>query len=296
MTRMLIRVAALLCLCTAAQAQTLQVLDYGAEPRAPLRYTFTAGHSEKVAMVMSMESKQELNGQAMPGANFPPTRTIMSMRVAEVAADGSARLEITTHSAEADLTQAGDAANQALLGQTLAMESQMKGSYRIDTRGRIIDTSIDLPESANALMSGAGQQVMNDLLGSQNDSVQPLPEQAVGVGARWLVENRIAVAGVEQLVTQEYTLRSRSGDHIELDVQMKQELGNLPAAALAEGMTASSSASGSGHMALDLRRLMPIMSMEVNSVTSIGMPAQQGAAGSMKMTMQMKVSTAPAAD
>ncbi len=294
MTRLLIRVAALLCLCTAAQAQsTLLILDYGAEPRAPLRYQFTAGQSERVTMEMAMGMSQEVNGQMVPVMQVPPVRSTMNVRVTDVAADGSARIEFDTHSAEADLSRAGGAGDQALLSRTLAMQSQMKGWYRTDTRGRTLETGISMPDGA---MPAAASQVMNDLLGDQNETVQPLPEEAVGVGARWKVESRMTVAGATVVQTQEFTLRSRTGSRVELDARMTQGIPDLGTVAGAETVTGSSSSAGSGKLIIDLHKLTPVMTMEINSGSNISAPAQGGAATSMKMNMQMKMSVAPAAD
>jgi hypothetical protein len=292
--RPLIRIAALLCLCSAAHAQpSLQILDYGAEPRAPLRYVFTAGQSERVTMEMAMAMSQEVNGQMVPVAQLPPVRSTMNVRVTDVAPDGSARLEFETRSAEADMTQAGGPGDQARLGETLAMQSQMKGWYRTDTRGRTLETGISMPDGA---MPAAASQMMDDLLGNQNETVQQLPEEAVGIGARWRVEQRISAAGVEEVQTEEYTLTSRSGSRIELLAHMTQGLASLPPAAVAEGITGSSSATGSGKLTIDLHKLTPTMTMEVNSGTAMSTPTQQGQPKTMKMNMQMKMSIAPAAD
>jgi len=292
MTRRLIRVAALLCLCTGAHAQSLQVLDYGAAPRAPLRYQFTAGQSERVAIEMDMSMTRQVNGQPVPVATVPPIRSTMNVHVTEVAADGSARVEFETLSSEARATQGGVPIDQAGLNRALATESLLKGSYRTDTRGRILDTGVSLPDGA---MPAAASQMMNDLLGNQNETVQQLPEEAVGIGARWRVERRMTVAGATLVQAEEYTLRSRSGDRVELDVSMTQELSGAATPGPAV-QAASSNAKASGKLVIDLHKLTPTMTMEVNGGTSVSPPGGQSQPAAMEIGVHMKMSLAPAAD
>ncbi len=185
MTRPLVGAAMLLCLCAAANAQsTLQVLDYGAEPRSTIRYQFKPGQIDRATMEMAMSMSMEMNGEKVPSVVMPPVRMTMELRVTEVMADGSARLEFRTTSAEAPVEQVAGQANQALLNRTLAGITLLSGSYRTDTRGRVLESNVSLPES---VMPANAVQTMNELMGQGNESLQQFPEEVVGAGARWQV-------------------------------------------------------------------------------------------------------------
>jgi hypothetical protein len=292
MTRILAGIISL-CLCAAAQAQsTLEVLDYGAEPRAPLRYHFVTGQSERAMMEMSINMASERDGKQVPMSNMPPTRTTMNLRVTEVLADGSARVEFETRSTEAPMGQAGGPANQAQLEKTLAGLSLLKGWSLTDTRGRVLDSGVSLPDGAMPAMT---MQMMNEMMGDQSEAVQQFPEEAVGRGARWRVIQRRDMAGVKLATGQEYTLRSRSGNRVELDTRIIQPTADPATAPLPPGMPIQGVPTGTGTMVVDLNSLVPTIVMEVGSTTTIPAPAASQAPA-MKMIMQMRMTTGPAKD
>jgi hypothetical protein len=72
-------------------------------------------------------------------------------------------------------------------------------------------------------------------------SVVPLPEVAVGVGARWKVVSRLKRAGVIVKQTATYGISARKGDQLTVDVELRQigepqvlSARGLPAGAVAE--------------------------------------------------------------
>jgi hypothetical protein len=292
MKRSLLAVATLLCLGTVANAQsTLQVLDYGAEPRATLRYQFKAGQSERATMEMSINASMEMNGQKMPSTAMPPIKATMSMLVTEVAPDGSARLEFKTQSAEAPVDQVEGQASQALLSRTLAGLTLVSGSYRTDTRGRVLESNVSLPEG---YVPAATAQTMNQLMGQGNETLQQFPDEAVGPGARWQVVQKQQIAGVAITIGQEYTLKSRSGNRVELAVRTATPAGasSVPAAA---GVLANVAPSTSGTLLIDLNKLVPTISVQGGSDASMTLPGQSEPQV-MKISSQMRMSVAPATE
>lgn len=294
MIRVLAGAAALICLSLPAHAQsTLRMIDTGAEPRAPLRYTFTVGQTERAVTEMVMSSSTEMNGKTDAGPSMPPVRSAMSMRVTEVAPDGTARLEFKTDSAEAAAGHSGPTPNQAQLNSTLAGLSQLAGWYRIDTRGRVLQSGVSLPES---LSSGPAAQMMEDMLNEQDTTLQQFPEEAVGQGARWEVVQTSAIGPIRMVMTQEYTLRSRSGNRVELDVSGTQTL-DLPADVQPAGASVSSGGNSStGKMSVDLDRLVPHGDMVASSTTTMSRPVAGGEAQVTKMQSQMRMTTGPATE
>jgi hypothetical protein len=291
MKRSLLAVATLLCLGTVAHAQsTLQVLDYGTEPRATLRYQFKVGQSERATMEMSINASMEMNGQKMPSTAMPPIKATMSMLVTEVAPDGSARLEFRTQSAEAPVDQVEGQASQALLNRALAGLTLVSGSYRTDTRGRVLESNVSLPEG---YVPAATAQTMNQLMGQGNETLQQFPDEAVGPGARWQVVQKQQIAGVAITIGQEYTLKSRNGNRIELAV--KTATPATAAASAANGVLASVAPTTSGTMLIDLNKLVPTISVQGGSDSTMTLPGQ-GEPQVMKISSQMRMSVVPATE
>jgi hypothetical protein len=288
-------VAAMLwCVAAAAGAQsTIQVLDYGSEPRSTLRYQFRPGQVDRANMEMAMSMSMDINGAKVPAVVIPPMKMTMELRVIDVAADGSAQVGFKVQSAEGSVEQVAGAANQALLNRALAGITQVSGTYRTDTRGRTLESKIAAPDSlvpANALQS------MNDILGQGNEELQQFPEEVVGVGARWQSTQRHEVAGSTVTMVQEFTLKSRSGNRIELLVKSGAPvIAPVPAAgaAAAAVAAAASSTTAAGTIQIDLQKLVPTMSIDTATSTSI---QGQDATQSMKMNAQMRMSVVPVAE
>jgi hypothetical protein len=292
MTRLLAIIASLHCLSSVAHAQSsLQILDYGAEPRTPLRYKFEVGKTERAMMEMTMSMATELNGKLVPATSLPPTRTTMLLRVTEVAADGSARLEFETQSAESPVGQVTGQANQAALDRTLAGLSMLKGWYRTDTRGRVLETGVTLPEG---FVPDMAKPMMDEMMNAASDAMEQLPEEALGLGARWQVVQNFDIGGMKMSQGQEYTLRARSGNRVEFATKIIQPANpDVSVMPLVPGMSIHSVSSGSGTTVIDLHALSPTMTMEINTTTTMS-SASQNKSMPTKMVMQMKMTVGPA--
>lgn len=293
LTKSLASFATLLCLATAANAQgTLRVLDYGAEPRSTIRYQFKPGQVDRVAMEMAMDMAMEMNGQKMPAVAIPPIKLTMELRVVDVAADGSARLEFKTQSAEAPMDQVAGAGAQAALGRSLAGMTLLSGSYRSDTRGKLLESQVSLPDGylpANAL------QTINEMLGQGNENLQQFPEEVLGVGARWQLLQQRTVASKTLTMLQEFTLKSRSGNQLELLMK-----GSAPVITEGPGTSAAPPAdfvpTATGSLRVNLQKLVPTGSIESASNSSTSLPTQDGSTRTMNVSARMRMSMMPAAD
>ena len=299
MKRILIAAFSMFVLSVSAYAgPSLRVLDYGAEPRAPIRYQFKVGKAEHSTMEMAMSMSMEMDGKAMPMPAMPAVRASATTRVTEVSADGSARLEFDTHSAEMEVGGASGALDARAVSNLLGGLSQLKGWYRVDPLGRMMDADVTLPESLlQGLSAEAVRQMMDDLVDQQSNALQQFPEEALGVGARWEVVGDLKLGPLAVRTTEEFTLRSRSGTRVELGMRATQQM--LPDASVAAA-GASLQAGGpgsSGTMVIDLEGSMPEFSMVAEQSTEVTVPAQAGAEPrTMKSRSQMRMTLAPAAE
>lgn len=300
--RLLVSGSASLILCATAHAQatgqapqaaadaaaqtTVQLIDAGTGPREALRYTFRNGSSQKAAIDLSMQMALDLGGQHVPLGSIAPLRMTMDMKVAEVGSDGAARLEFALVSAEViDATAPG--AGQ--LQQELARIEKVSGSYRMDTRGQISESKVDLPQDASAVAAG-------ELVGNMEQTMQqlaaPFPLEPVGTGARWQVvqQANTGVANISQ--TAEYTLRSRTGSHLELDVKIIDSsidvADALPPGARVLGMRLE----GGGSTSIDLTTLVPTADIDVSTQIAMSISAQ-GQSQNMMMDLQMQQAMRP---
>jgi hypothetical protein len=120
------------------------------------------------------------------------------------------------------------------------------------------DAKLDIPSSVPA----AAQQIMSGMSQSVESMVTPLPQEAVGVGARWQVVSRLATGGADILQSAIYTLKSRSGNRATLDISLVQLAASdtIHTPQMPAGMNAKIkgfSSSGTGTTQMDLKSIAP---------------------------------------
>lgn len=273
---------------TAVPAQTrVELIEVGTAPHQPLRYSFQQGRSERAVLDTNMRLALSFGGQMIPMGDLPPIRMTLQMQTAEVAADGSARIGFELLSAEAE---AGHP-QTAQINQALANTKGLSGSYRVDPRGQVSDSQVDAPAEGTAPQGGAA--VFDDLERSMQQLAAPFPEQPVGPGARWRVSQNVENADMRMSQTAEYTLRSRQGNRIELDVKMTdaslEALGGLPPGAKVDAVKIE----GGGSSAIALDGLVPTARVDATFDMSLSMQAE-GQTQNLGMNMQMRQAIAPA--
>ncbi|MHC4537188.1 MAG: hypothetical protein ACYS6K_24845, partial [Planctomycetota bacterium] len=162
---------------------TVKLLDAGAEPRTALRYKFQANQSEKIVMEMSMAMAMETGGQKQPETQVPVTQMTMTIDSKEVSAEGNLHYEFELEQVEV-LPKPGinPAMVNAMKQKTSSMQG-MRGSATVTSRGFTKDNEIKLPAGIDPQM----KQSIDNMKQSMNQMSAPLPEEPVGIGARWQV-------------------------------------------------------------------------------------------------------------
>lgn len=272
---------------TAVPAQTtVELIEAGSTPHQPLRYRFEAGRSARAALDMNMRISLSLGGQQVTLGDVPPIRMVLQMRTAEVAADGSARVRFELLSAEAEASHP----QAAQINQALANTRGLSGSYRVDARGQVSDSQVDVPQDGQ--LPPGGEAVFEDLERSMQQLAAPFPVEAVGPGARWRVQQNVDNADMRMSQTAEYTLRTRQGNRIELDVKMVdaslEALGALPPGAKVDAVKIT----GGGQSAIPLDGLVPTAHVDAVFDLRLSMQAE-GQSQSLDMNMQMRQAVSP---
>lgn len=286
LNRSLLAFAACTVLSSAAAAQsTVELLEAGASPRAPLRYSFESGRTERASLDTLLQISILLGGQQLPLGAMPPIKMVMQLRSSDVAADGSARIDFELVSSEAN----GEDLQAMQMNQALQATKGLTGWYRVDNRGRLSAGQLNLPEG-----SAAGQATgLQDIQQSMQQMAAPLPEESVGAGARWRVVQNVSTNDMKMRQTAEYTLRSRSGNRVELDVKLvdasMESLPTLPAEVKLDSLQMQ----GGGSTAIQLDRLVPSGTVDADIAMTMSMSAQ-GQSQNMAMNMKLKQAIAPA--
>ena len=136
----------------------------------------------------------------------------------------------------------------------------------MNDRGRTLSANMKVPEGAPADVK---QMIDSMQRGVQNFSA-PLPDEPVGLGAKWEVRMVIEAGGLRLNQTATYTLKELSSDGYSADVSLKQSSGkqemklpNLPPGTTVE--VQSMTGEGAGTLRAQLNHLVPTSKLELTS-------------------------------
>ncbi|MCH9686953.1 MAG: hypothetical protein K0V04_36295 [Deltaproteobacteria bacterium] len=241
----------------ARKAPTIVLVDAGQEPRAMLALHPSAGSVETFTLSMGTRMSLSEGNDQMPSLPVPTTQTRLRLEVKEVNADGF----VVHHAVEAvDVKAAGETPPPpevlAKVRETVEPLTHYRSQIQLDPRGEFVSGEVQFPRDLPAPVHSAMQQ-MTQSLGQLS---VPLPEAAVGPGARWTVVSELSQAGTQVRQTSEYTLVSRTDDTVNIEATVAQEL--LDPNVAVPGMPGDArvgefSSSGKGSFVLDLRRIAP---------------------------------------
>jgi hypothetical protein len=154
----------------------------------------------------------------------------------------------------------------------------MKGHAIVSSRGFTKEADLVIPPK---MMDPETKQFMEEIKQSPYQMSRPLPEEAVGVGAKWLTTTTVKQDGMilKQSITSE--LRSLSGDAAKVSCTIKQTCMAVD--------VKSFTSSGNGEMNLDLGRLIPsLATVHVTSRWIETMAQGQDMAMKLDMTVGMQ--------
>lgn len=198
----------------------MTLIDPGEEPRTELRYEYTDGQPIAATMRQTQSLTQTIDGQAGPAVEY----TVESDLNGEIQTDGDTFTARTTIE-NVRLADGADPAIEQQLGETLSLLNGVTTVTTTDDRGQILDSSV---ENAEALQAQPMlMQMVESMVERSNISV-PLPQEPVGVGARWSSMQEINSVGMVIRQTTETELRSLDGSLAELAVTSTQEPPDSP--------------------------------------------------------------------
>jgi hypothetical protein len=195
----------------AADTSAVTLITAGEEPRTELRYDLTDGQPVSATIRQTQELTQIIEGQRGPQVSL----TSLFDLVGDVRTDGDVftmRVSLengrVADDTDPDLAEAMSESMSTLEGMTFV--------NTFDARGQIIDSGI---ENADAYEGNPMMSIID-----QSSLSAPLPEEPVGVGARWSSTQKLDSQGVEVTQITETELLSIDGSEAELKVTTTQDV------------------------------------------------------------------------
>lgn len=243
-----------------ADAPEVDVLDPGAEPRQELRYRLEPGSAYQFLQELAFE-------QTISGTTVTYTTSTETSVTVESVDDDVATIRLVSGATTVEVPADAPPELATQLESAMAALEGAVTTLRMDARGRVLDSDIDLGDGGGLVASLADQ-----LTSSMSQLAVPFPDEPVGPGARWRTTVDFDVSGVTTEVTNEITLTSVADGVIDASFVADIEQSGL----------ATGSGQGSGTYRLDLTTPVPELESTVESSAQA-----QGAEFTQRTTQRM---------
>lgn len=232
------------------------LLEAGSDPKSEIKYAFKTSTSETTIMTMDMTMRMDMGQGSAPPVPLPQVEMALDMKTAGAAEpNGDMKLSGVVSSVKVNAGASSQEQQVAkAMGDSLAGIKGMNISYFVSPKGRTHGVKVDLPKDAPP----QGKMMVDQMQQSFENLMAPLPDEAVGVGAKWVVLTRVA-SGADIIQWTTYTLRKRDGDKLELEASVSQ-LAASPKITAGPAGTAdvqSFSSSGVGLTYMDVTHVAP---------------------------------------
>ena len=260
----------------------VKVLSTGTGPKRPLRYTVAPGTKDRIDMTMQMGVSVEMPGMGAQEMAGPAMKMGIDVDVASVAPNGD--INFTQKISEATMDGPGMPAGMldSIKGLAIAMV--------VDSRGLVKTMNID--------DSKLGDPALKQVLASAGlDRLStPLPEEPVGLGAKWQVSQSLETQGIKLDQLSEFEVVAMDDKSATLALTLTQTA--PPQTVSPPGMPAGVEASiagmnGTGTGKLVLTPGTLVMTGDMNVKSNITMDINmQGQSQRMTTSTDMKMSIA----
>lgn len=239
----------------------VELLNAGTEPRQKLRFKPTVNAKQTTTVKMNMDMATSIADQPLPKFSFPAIVMTIETVVTKVDANGDIHYQFSY----SDVDVAGDTTVPPKVLNAMRLQlkkmSGMRGFAIVDNRGQTKAANFVLPEGLDQNTKQMLEQVSNSL----EESSFPVPEQAIGIGAKWRVSSSPRNGGMNLTQVATYHLVSLQDNVATLNMSMEQQAApqNVTRPGLPPGATLalkSFSTQGQGQVTVPLNQLMPLSS------------------------------------
>jgi hypothetical protein len=276
---------------TSTGSTQVKLLEPGSEPRKQLRFHPKAGDKQSMVMTMKIGMGVKVGDTPEQPIKLPTMKLVMDMSVKDVAPNGDITYEIVTSDAsvvdEPDvIAQVAEAMKNAMGGM-----KGIGGTGTISSRGIGKGTDIKAPEGADPQV----KQFVEQMKETMSRVASPLPEEAIGAGAKWEIKMPIKSQGMTLNQTATYQLVSIEGDSAAAKTSVTQTASNQkiqnPMMPGTKVDLTKLTGHGTGEIKFDLGQLVPpeaSVAFHQEMMTSTT-PSNSGQKQAMEMKMDLNL-------
>lgn len=263
------------------------LLEPGAEPRQVLRLHPKSGEKQTVAMTVTMSMGMQMPNVPMQMVKLPAMVLTVGVTPTEISAEGDVQFDLVFE----DVDVAAESGSTPEMAE--AMKAQLAGvkgltiTRVLTDRGFSIKTEMKIPPGSTAEV----RKAMEEMKESFSATEILLPEEPVGVGARWEVKRKLRTSGMALDQTAIFDLDSVEGNVIKTKASVQQRAANQKIAhpMIPQAKVDLLKLTGTGEMGMtvDLGKILPVRgTVDDTTEMTLGLDA-----GGQKQTMPMKTET-----
>jgi hypothetical protein len=263
----------------------VRMLRAGAEPRQILRFSPKPGDAQTVTITIKMGMALQMGPGPGQGMKLPPMQITFDTVVKSVSDDGDIEYETVIK----DVTVMDDPDSPPQMVEAIKASmggiKGLSGAGVYSNRGISKRTELKASTSKDPMVLQAAEQMKD----AMSNFATPLPEDPVGVGARWEVRIPIKSQGMTVNQTTIHDLVSMDGDQIGLTSAITQNAANqkIPNPTM-PSMTVDvtkMTGKGTGSTTMNLGQILPTAGTgKMHSDITMSMNA-----GAQRQTMNMKM-------
>jgi hypothetical protein len=276
---------------------SIVVLDPGRPPRRKLRYVWNAARDEQLAMDLQTTASSTTSASAEPtGASaapsqvpLPSVRVVLAIHPQTVSSDGELRYAWRTTSATVRVDARTPPAISDGMRAEVAQIEHLSGTAVVTARGLVREVTVEPGTPAD---SGGTGQMIDQIRQTLRDLSAPLPEEDVGVSARWQKTSELDASSAHISQTDTFTLAALQRATGTLDDALSQTASPQSLRVPGSGQATpahmdSLVASGNAHVRFDLSRVVPQTTFA--GTTAMVVSAAPGDGPRMAMTVHVAI-------
>ncbi len=277
---------------TSAGETRVTLLQAGSAPRKALRLHVKAGDKRTSTMTIKMGMTMQAGTMDPNTVKMPTMKMTMDSTVRGLSPQG----EIAYDMVMSDVTVAEDPNIMPQVVET--MKTTMGGlkglslAGKMSNRGINQSTEMKMPDDANP----QARQAMEQMREAFSNSGVALPEEPIGLGAKWEVKQKVKSQGMTLDQTTIYDLVSSEGDRFTTKCTLTQTAANQqienPSMPGLKMNLVKFSTKGNGQVTSNLGQLMPVQSvLDMHNDTAMTMDTEQKSEMSVKMDVNVVLET-----
>lgn len=274
---------------SSATAPQVKLISAGGEPRKALRLHPAVGDKQSLTLTMKMEMDMGAATGGMPPMKLPEMKFGTDATIRSITPNGDITFGLLF--TESGIVGDPDPSNpmSAMMADGMATLKGSTATCTMSDRGTMISQSFKVSENAAPMVRQSFEQ------SKESFSQITLPEEAVGVGAKWEVKEKKTTQGMTLDQTSTFEITAIEGDILTLRTTLNQHAANQkienPAMPGMKMDLTKLTSEGSGTGKVDLSKAMPIVTeMKMKSETSMSMNlGGQNQPMTMKMDMTMRI-------